>query len=89
MLHSINTTIFLEILQGSEVHKELHKQQKLPLRIATQGSKSRELLAENGGFEQPFAHVLLGELAINQAFPNPNFALTCTPLVLNGGRQTQ
>ena len=37
-----------------------------------------EALAENGGFEQPFAHVLLGELALNRAVSNPNLMPKCT-----------
>jgi nitroreductase len=34
--------------------------------------------AHHRGFEQPFAHVLLGELAVNRAVSSPNFMLKCT-----------
>jgi len=35
-------------------------------------------LAENGGFEQPFARVLLGELAVDRAVSSPNSMPKCT-----------
>ena len=49
------------------MHIELHISRAPQGTKTLLGARSRELLAENGGFEQPFAHVLLGELAVNRA----------------------